>query len=232
MQKIKLALLGMADNQNTADCIQYFDKVGRPFDLIILQKPNGRANLKRAYRKLINYGLVALVKRIWYGLFKDNSQVVADNLSRVQIFSDIRGPTLTKLLKVEKVDLLVVFSDQILPHKVLSKLRLGALNIHPGRLPAYRGLGAILRQAKLENRASLTAHFIDEGVDTGPILEIKDISSILAFELGSEGFFNELQHEKRKFCYEIVSRFELNPSYTKSLEDYVDTFSEQSSLSL
>lgn len=59
----------------------------------------------------------------------------------------------------------------ILPSCLFSLAKFGAINLHPSLLPKYRGRAsvnwAILRG---ENEIGLTAHFIDEGVDTGDII--------------------------------------------------------------
>ena len=54
---------------------------------------------------------------------------------------------------------------------VIQTPRLGVLNVHPGWLPAYKGAMAYLWVLKNGGeRAGVTVHWIDEGVDTGAIL--------------------------------------------------------------
>ena len=59
----------------------------------------------------------------------------------------------------------------LLPPSLLSTAPLGAVNLHPSLLPRYRGRApinwAILNG---ETTLGLTAHLIDEGVDTGDII--------------------------------------------------------------
>ena len=60
---------------------------------------------------------------------------------------------------------------RILSPEFIKKFKNRILNIHPSILPAFPGLDA-QRQA-IESGASLsgcTVHFVDEGVDTGPII--------------------------------------------------------------
>jgi methionyl-tRNA formyltransferase len=60
----------------------------------------------------------------------------------------------------------------ILPPSIISMPRRGAVNLHPSLLPKYRGRApinwAIIHG---ETRLGLTAHFVDEGVDSGDIIE-------------------------------------------------------------
>ena len=59
----------------------------------------------------------------------------------------------------------------LLPIELIDQARLGAVNLHPSLLPRYRGRApvnwAILHG---ESELGLTAHFIDEGMDSGDII--------------------------------------------------------------
>jgi methionyl-tRNA formyltransferase len=61
--------------------------------------------------------------------------------------------------------------DRILRRPLLELPRLGCLNIHAGRLPEYRGRN-VINWAILngETEIGVTAHMMDEGIDTGDIL--------------------------------------------------------------
>jgi len=46
------------------------------------------------------------------------------------------------------------------------------VNVHPALLPAYPGLDALMRAWDADERTfGVTIHFVDEGMDTGPILK-------------------------------------------------------------
>jgi methionyl-tRNA formyltransferase len=59
----------------------------------------------------------------------------------------------------------------VLPRSVIDLARLGAVNLHPSLLPKYRGRApinwAILNGEKF---LGLTAHFLDEGLDSGDVI--------------------------------------------------------------
>jgi methionyl-tRNA formyltransferase len=100
----------------------------------------------------------------------------------VKIFAQERQ---FKVLQTEKLDerflegllslhpdlLVVVAFGQIIPGKVLSAAQWGAINIHASLLPKYRG-SAPIQWALINNEreTGLTTMFMDEGLDTGPIL--------------------------------------------------------------
>lgn len=69
-------------------------------------------------------------------------------------------------------DLLVLaFVTSFVPAEMIAAARLGGINYHPSLLPKYRG-GSAINWAIIsgESETGVTIHFIDQGVDTGPIL--------------------------------------------------------------
>ncbi|HHT02172.1 MAG TPA: phosphoribosylglycinamide formyltransferase [Firmicutes bacterium] len=70
------------------------------------------------------------------------------------------------------VDLVVLAGFmRLLGKRFLSRLPCPVMNIHPSLLPAFRGLRA--QQQALDygvKVAGCTVHFVDEGMDTGPII--------------------------------------------------------------
>ena len=76
---------------------------------------------------------------------------------------------------MDKADILLsVMYDKILPQRKLNNKK--CFNFHPGILPEYRGVGinswSIINQ---EVKAGVTLHLMDKGVDTGDIIEIREI---------------------------------------------------------
>lgn len=68
--------------------------------------------------------------------------------------------------------LLSVSYSKILKKHELRIPKLGAVNIHPSLLPKYRGADPLSEIIKNRDRvAGQTAHFMDEGVDTGDIID-------------------------------------------------------------
>lgn len=68
-----------------------------------------------------------------------------------------------------------IFHNQILTKEQLSG-KLGKFNFHGGILPYYRGSCTInWAIANEESETGVTLHILDEGVDTGPIIDIKRI---------------------------------------------------------
>ncbi len=67
-------------------------------------------------------------------------------------------------------DILAIMVPTILREEIINKPTVGAVNAHAGILPEYRGVDS-RRWAILEGgELGVTAHIVDAGVDTGPVL--------------------------------------------------------------
>jgi methionyl-tRNA formyltransferase len=92
----------------------------------------------------------------------------------VKTVTDINGPDTEKLLRDFAPD--VVLSARfslIFKRHIFEIPRLGTWNVHPGALPRYAGLYAPFR-CLAEGREAIgcTLHRVDDGIDTGPIVDI------------------------------------------------------------
>jgi methionyl-tRNA formyltransferase len=90
----------------------------------------------------------------------------------------LRDPRTLAALAAFRPDLICVACfPRLLPGTLLHLPRLGAINLHPALLPAYRGPAPLfwIFHDGLEH-AGVTAHLMDEGADTGDILAQRPIS--------------------------------------------------------
>ncbi len=63
------------------------------------------------------------------------------------------------------------YFNQIIADDVIALAKIGILNIHPGWLPAYRGVMAYFWVLKNgSDSAGVSVHWIDEGIDTGELV--------------------------------------------------------------
>ena len=53
---------------------------------------------------------------------------------------------------------------------VIQSVKYGVINVHPGLLPQYRGSSAVEWAIFNDEKIGNTAHFMDEGYDSGPII--------------------------------------------------------------
>lgn len=118
-------------------------------------KKQGRG-LKIVYSPVKNYCL------------KNNIKVIQpENFHSQEFLNEIIG---------YKPDIIVVVAFKILPKKLWEIPKLGTINIHASILPNLRGAApinwAIINGLK---KTGLTSFFINEGMDTGDIIKIKEI---------------------------------------------------------
>jgi len=80
---------------------------------------------------------------------------------------------LIELLKGYKIDLIVLAGFmRILTPTLINQYKNKIINIHPSLLPAFKGLNAQKQAIDYGVKYSgCTVHFVDAGVDTGPIIE-------------------------------------------------------------
>jgi phosphoribosylglycinamide formyltransferase 1 len=79
---------------------------------------------------------------------------------------------LLSLARGERPDLVALCGFmRLLGAEFLDSIGVPVLNVHPALLPAFRGLHAVRRVLEAGARVTgATVHFVDSGVDTGPIL--------------------------------------------------------------
>ncbi|MBV9007337.1 MAG: phosphoribosylglycinamide formyltransferase [Solirubrobacterales bacterium] len=66
---------------------------------------------------------------------------------------------------------------QLLSAAFLARFPAGVINVHPALLPAFPGLGAVEQALEYGVKVfGVTVHFVDEGVDTGPVILQRAIS--------------------------------------------------------
>ncbi len=88
----------------------------------------------------------------------------------VYIFKDINSKFVLKKLNELRPDLLLQAGAGILKKEVIDLPKIGIINSHPGLLPKYRGSMAVEWSIFNDDPVGATCHFVDEGIDTGPII--------------------------------------------------------------
>lgn len=90
----------------------------------------------------------------------------------------VKDPAFVEMLRGLEADVIVVAAfGQLLPPEVLHMPRYGCLNIHASLLPRYRG-AAPIQWAVLDGveTTGVTIMQMDEGLDTGDILLVKEVA--------------------------------------------------------
>ena len=116
------------------------------------------------------------------GFVRNLREVAASYGFPVAICSDQNSPGAIARLQKWSPDLIVFTGGNILRKPVLNLPRLGILNVHLGLLPEIRGMSSpewsLLRNVPV----GITIHYIDPGIDTGPVLQRFEFPDLAACE--------------------------------------------------
>ncbi len=152
MQKKSIVVLASGNGSNFEAIVQTFRRDQVPIEVVALITDNPRAYAIERARRL---GVPVHVL---------DSQSYPSR--------DAYNQALLDLLRSLSFDLMVLAGYmKILPPEIVRAYERRIVNIHPALLPAYRGLHAIERAFQDGVQVTgVTVHWVDEGVDTGPIL--------------------------------------------------------------
>jgi methionyl-tRNA formyltransferase len=147
-----------------------------------------------------------------------DQSVIKKKFSFVE-FDSLKSPDLLKYLSKNIYDLAIQAGTGIINVSLIQKFPKGILNFHPGDLPKYRGCSAPEWQL-LDNKPIIsTCHFIDKGIDSGPILKKKKLNvDYTSYNL----FRSSIYPETAKFVKEIINEIIINPSLLKSSKNQND----------
>jgi folate-dependent phosphoribosylglycinamide formyltransferase PurN len=104
------------------------------------------------------------------GIFRSLRQVARTYGFPVVTCTDQNSPRAIAQLKQWSPDLAIFTGGDILRDEVLKVPRVGILNSHLALLPEIRGMSSPEWSLLCEVPLGITIHFMDSGVDTGPIL--------------------------------------------------------------
>jgi len=83
--------------------------------------------------------------------------------------------TVTMIRNIRPEIIFCIGSNQIVPEEIINIPKEGVINIHPALLPKYRGRFSTAHVLfNGEKKTGVTLHYIDKGMDTGPILFQKE----------------------------------------------------------
>lgn len=151
MTKPKIVVLASGEGSLLQALIDQQSLLNYQIDLVISDNPQAKA-LERAAEAEIETRLI---------LEKEFSDRASWQLALLETLID-HEPKLIVLAGFMR----------ILPESVVKRFTNQILNSHPSLLPKYRGLAAVAQALAAGDRETgATLHLVDQGVDTGPIVE-------------------------------------------------------------
>jgi methionyl-tRNA formyltransferase len=101
---------------------------------------------------------------------KDGDNVYKSVSPRVQVIDDFNGNSSQKILSDIKPDIIIMGGTTIIRQHILDIPSIGILNAHTGLLPEYRGVNCLAWSIYNDDDIGFSIHYVDTGVDTGPIV--------------------------------------------------------------
>lgn len=173
---MKIVLL-TTKSQSTAILLEEFRHRHIHLNAIFLENRNLYHKVTSAVKR---YGLWTTLKIACYRLLGTVIPVLLEDwltddyyrsyADKTHIVDDFNGTHCEHLLQKITPDLIVLGRSRILRKHIISIPKVGILNAHPGLLPEYRGIFPVQWAIYNGDDIWVTVHFIDEGVDTGPII--------------------------------------------------------------
>lgn len=115
---------------------------------------------------------------------------------------------LKEILDNNKIDLVVLAGYMLLikSKELLETYKNKIINIHPSLLPKYPGENAQEQAFKAEEKVSgLTIHFVDAGLDSGPIILQKEVN--ISDCKNAEEVAEKILKEEHKYYKKIIDNF-------------------------
>jgi phosphoribosylglycinamide formyltransferase-1 len=137
------------------------------------------------------------VYNIPYVLFDYNKIIAEKGQKNLRLSNE-----LLEVLRKYQIDYCFSFGDHILKGELLEVYKNRIINFHPSILPAYPGLKSI--DQAISDKANLlgnTVHFIDSGVDTGPII----LQSVIPAAVFEEGGYDAILDIQIDMLYKVFN---------------------------
>jgi len=148
------------------------------FKLVVLASGAG-SNLQAIVDRLHGRGGIEVVgvgsdKRGARALERGQAAGIETRVFPISEYADreARDAAMGEWIEALGADLVVLAGYmQLLGAPFVARFRNRIVNVHPAMLPAFPGLDAIGQALKSEvDVTGVTVHFVDEGVDTGPVI--------------------------------------------------------------
>lgn len=97
---------------------------------------------------------------------------------------------------------------ELLGAEFIGRFRNAIVNVHPALLPAFPGVHAIEQALEYGVKvAGVTVHFVDEGVDSGPIILQRSFDLPYPRDIAAvEGKVHQIEHELLPHAVSLIAR--------------------------
>ncbi len=156
---------------------------------------SSKSTIRYRYRSIRRYlaknGMWETIIRIIYRAFRRrdvlreyqvdlphdiNTQAQQHDIPLIK-FDNLNEFSIVEKLYSYEPDFLVLGGAPLLKRVILDIPRYGVLNTHPAKLPEIRGMDVVGWSILEKIPLGLTVFFVDEGIDTGPLLYFHELMS-------------------------------------------------------
>jgi len=103
-------------------------------------------------------------------------RAIADRFAiPLYVVENVNGPDCQDALRRGEITIVILGNTRIIKPEMLALLGDGCFNVHPGLLPRVRGAFPQCWSILQDEPIGCTCHFVDVGVDTGPIINRKTV---------------------------------------------------------
>jgi len=162
-----------------AEILRNFKQKNITVACILIEQPESGYFLQKLKGIVNRYGYLAAIEIVaewlWRRLFPREPEPWRDNdfyapfTDEILVVNDFNGHESEKKLRSLQPDIIVLGGSGVIRSNIIRIPSIGILNAHPGSLPKYRGVEVIAWAIWNEDPIGVTVHFLDAGVDTGPI---------------------------------------------------------------
>lgn len=108
-----------------------------------------------------------------------------------QFIGSINNKKTSQFLKSQKIDVIFLAGMSILKKDILSSTKFGIYNCHPALIPNVRGLDVVYHSITNLIPPIISIHRVDEGIDTGKLIQAHKVHFELLEETTSYDEINE-----------------------------------------
>lgn len=167
--RIVMLTAGYANSRRLADALH---RSAIPFEIVTMSSPLPRFPKTKSVQSLAKYSVRLLERHV-----KSLRLLRQIALRREQPYpfeptyaGYCNGKKLIRILKERNPDYIIMIGGGVLSAETIQCARIGVLNAHPGLLPWARGVDVIAASLLADVALGVTLHYIDEGIDTGPVI--------------------------------------------------------------
>jgi len=134
---------------------------------------------------------------------------------------NLKEPDFITQLSALQAELFVVVAFRMLPEVVFTMPPKGTFNVHASLLPNYRGAAPIQRAIMNgETRSGVTTFFLNKGMDTGDIIEAKEV--IINEDDNAQNLYERLMVEGGQLAVNTIASIE-NGTITTHKQPTIDS---------